>query len=479
MNYDCTLPHRKYFYEIAQYPHGSGNEKALSDYIVRFAREHGLKYKQDSLHNVIIYKDASVGYENAAPLGIQAHMDMVCEKNKNTVHDFTKDPLQLVVTEDGLLRANGTTLGADDCTGVAYMMSILADDTLAHPALECIFTTQEEVGLVGAMALKAEDLCSRRIINLDGGGEYTTLITSAGGCRTRVKKTMQLEKNSNPCYTVSVRGLLGGHSGGEIHMEKGNANKIMARILKELQLKGISYRLCNLNGGLKENAIPRECDAVLATAVGAEALEQAVSDSAKIIRKELEFSDPGLKACVTPAEACPEACSEQDTRDAVDMMFLIPNGFMARSMAVEGLTMTSLNMGIVSMEDKVLNIAVSMRSMLASCIDNLYNQVALLCKVFGAEVSRGAQYPGWNYCPKSALRDIMGEAVRDLFGAQLKTVSTHGGTECGILSALHEDMDIISMGPVTRYIHTPDEELDLASFDSTYTLLTEIVSRCK
>ena len=202
MSYDRTLPHRRFFYEIAQYPHGSANEKPLSDYLVAFAKQRNLEYMQDELYNVIIRKPAAAGYEDAPVLAIHAHMDMVCEKNKDTVHDFEKDPIRFVVSDDGILRADGTTLGADNGTGVAYMLSVLDADDLAHPELECIFTTQEEIGMFGALALKPEDIRARRMISLDGGGENNTLLTSAGGCRLQINKPLQRQPNNKPCYAI-------------------------------------------------------------------------------------------------------------------------------------------------------------------------------------------------------------------------------------------------------------------------------------
>lgn len=478
MQYECNLPHRKYFYEIAQIPHGSGNEKGLSDYLVAFAKDHGLQYQQDEMWNVIIRKPGSVGYENAGTLVIQAHMDMVCEKNKDTVHDFEKDPLKFIVSDDGILRADGTTLGADDCTGVAYMLSILADDGLAHPPLECVFTTQEEVGMFGALALKKGDITGHRMISLDGGGENNTLLTSCGGCRVNISKSMERTENQSPCYAISIRGLTGGHSGGEIHKEKGNANKLMARILKELLMAGIQLRLVSLNGGLKENAIPRECDAVVATDAEEAVLAAAVKASADAIWKELEFSDNGFCAAAQKTETAACAFTAKATEETVNLMFLSPNGFQARSMAIEGLTMTSLNMGIVSTNAEGLRIALSLRSMLGSCIDNLYHQLSTLASVFGAEINRGAEYPGWNYSQVSPMRDAMSAAVEELYHEPLNMTAAHGGTECGVFSALQPGMDIISLGPKSKYIHTPDEQLDLASFDRAYILLTNVISRC-
>lgn len=479
MTYDMTLPHRRFFYEIAQHPHGSTNEKPLSDYIVAFAKQHGLEYMQDELYNVIIRKPATAGYENAPVLAIQAHIDMVCEKNKGTEHNFETDPIRFVVGEDGWLRADGTTLGADDCTGVAYMLAILEDDTLQHPELECIFTTQEEIGMFGAMALKPEDIRAHRMVTLDGGGENNTLLTSAGGCKMNMDRPVSREANDKPCYAVRVRGLLGGHSGGEIHKEKGNANKLLVRILKEARAAGFEFALCALEGGLKNNAIPRECDAVIAFAGDAEALAAQVKASEQAIWQELEFSDAGFNVEFEAVATAPTALTACDSDAAIDMLFLMPNGFIARSMAIEGLTVTSLNMGILRLSETELGVEYSLRSMLAGSIENLVNQLATLCGIFGATLKRGAEYPGWKYSEHSPMRDTMREVVRDIYNEELNVTATHGGCECGVFSAIHSDMDIISIGPIANGCHTPDEELNLKSFDRTYTLLCEVVKRCK
>ena len=479
MLYDRHLPHRRFFYEIAQHPHGSGNEKPLSDYLVAFAKQRNLEYMQDALYNVIIRKSATAGYESAPVLAVQAHMDMVCEKNKRTVHDFQKDPIRFVVSDDGILRADNTTLGADDCTGVAYMLSILDAKDLKHPELECIFTTQEEIGMFGALALKPEDIRAHRLITLDGGGENNTLLTSAGGCRVQIYKPLSKQPNEKPCFGISVRGLTGGHSGGEINKEKGNANKLMARILKEAMLSGFSFELCDLNGGLKDNAIPRECDAVIAFDGDRTALEQQVQLSARQIWQELEFSDSGFRAECNPVDTLTETCTDECSRQVLDMLFLYPNGLIAHSMNIEGLTVTSLNLGILTMDETGLTAVISVRSMLDSAINHLVNQVRLISELFGATLTQGARYPGWKYSEHSPMRETMAAAVREIYDEDLNVTATHGGCECGVFSRIHPDMDIISIGPVTRYIHTPDEELDLASFDRTYTLLTNVLKRCK
>lgn len=478
MTFDLSKPHCYYFNEIAKIPHCSYHEKELSDYLVNFAKDLNLKFIQDDMHNVIIYKPATAGYESAKALMLQAHMDMVCEKNQDSDHDFLTEPLKLYVT-DGILRAKDTTLGADDGTGVAYMMAILADTELGHPALECVFTVEEETGLTGAMNIKAKDITARRMVSLDGGGETSTLLSSAGGCRDRVIKQIEWEENQSPTYQLNVLGLSGGHSGGEIHKEKGNANKLVIRILKEAMLKKADIKLVSYNGGLKENAIPREAEIVFTSETSVKELEKSFNSSVKDIKNELEFSDSDFEIIFKTLDQAARSWTTKSTQKVVDFAYLLPNGFKARSMAIEGLTMTSLNLGVVTTKADEIEFAISIRSALKSGIENLIRKIATLCEVFDADYKISAFYPGWNYSENSFMRDTMARVVKDIYNIELKLVAAHGGTECGVFKELHPEMDIITMGPVARYIHTPDEELDLASFDRTYKLLTTFVSACK
>ena len=465
-----------YFNEIAKIPHGSRNEKALSDYIVQFAKDHNLPYKQDEVYNVIIEKEASEGYEDAAPLILQAHIDMVPEKNRDSDHDFLKDPLDLYV-EDGLLKARGTTLGADDGTGVVYMLAILEDDSLAHPKLECIFTTMEEIGLLGANALKPEDVHADRMISLDGGPEGCTLLSSAGGATVYARRKLNYEPNDKPAYRVAVKGLSGGHSGGEIHKEKGNANKLVARLVKEAQLAGADVQLVSYNGGLKDNAIPREADIVFVSSTPKEELQASLEKTAKEIATELEFSDPGFKMELEEV-SCDSCLTKEDSQAILDFAFLMPDGFKHRSMVIEGLTVTSLNLGVVTTDENQIEFSSLLRSALDSGTENLIREIEVLASIMGFDVEVTAKYPGWNYSETSAMRDIYGKVMKD-FGRELVVEAAHGGCECGVFKGLNPNIDIISFGPITRYIHTPDEELDLASFDRSYEILCAIIKECR
>lgn len=480
MEFDLTKRHCYYFNETTKIPHGSRNEKAISDWVMQFAKDHGLKAIQDEVYNVIVYKEASEGYENAAPLILQAHLDMVCEKNKDVEHDFMKDPLKLRVVEDGILKATGTTLGADDCAGVAYMLAILEDDSLKHPPLECIFTTMEEIGLIGSMHLKKENIHSHRMISLDGGGEVTTALSSAGGCRVDVRKALEFEKNEDATYFLSVKGLKGGHSGGEINKERGNANQLVARILKEAQLAGVDLQLVAYSGGLKENAIPREAEATFTSSTAEEKIREIVEKTQKDVWTELEFSDPDFTVELKKVEKSASKIVKKISDDILNYAYLMPNGFQHRSMAIEGLTLTSLNLGVIEMEEKSIVFHVSLRSALESGIDNLIRILSSLAEILNFEVSCSARYPGWNYNEVSPMREAYAKVVRELYdGKELATFAGHGGNECGVFKGLIPDIDIITLGPISKFIHTPEEQLDLASFDRAYKLLCRVVAECK
>lgn len=475
MNFDLKKPYCFYFNEIAKIPHGSYDEKRLSDYLVKFGKDRGLKTIQDENLNVIIYKDASEDYKTSKPLLLQAHMDMVCEKNKDSKHDFKTDPLDLYV-EDNWLKAKGTTLGADDGTGVAYMLAILDDNSLKHPPLECCFTVKEEVGLIGALHLDPSLFKARRMISLDGGGEVSTGISSAGGCVVTQTFNLKWLNNKKPSYRLFITGLSGGHSGGEIHKEKGNANKIAFRILKELN---IPLNLISAQGGLKDNAIPRECEIVFASDIPFEEIKNKVTKSSNNILKELEFSDNGFKCLLEKTTDREKAMDTKLSQEIIDYIFLLPDGFKHRSMAIEGLTLTSLNLGILETENEKLTIISSLRSALDCSIDHLIDEIKTLASLFNVHIKTSARYPGWNYKADSDMRKKLNKVIETIYHKPLVEMATHGGCECGVFAAMSKDMDILTYGPITEDIHSPKERLDLASFDRAYMVLTSLIKECK
>ncbi|MDO4198554.1 MAG: beta-Ala-His dipeptidase [Erysipelotrichaceae bacterium] len=476
--FDLNKPYCFYFNEIAKIPHGSYNEKAISDYIVEFAKKRNLNYVQDSMNNVVIYKKASKGYENAKPLLLQAHMDMVCEANKSANFDFRKDSLKLKV-EGEWLTAEGTTLGADDGTGVAYMLAILDDDSLEHPDLECCFTVQEEVGLFGALGLDTSLFKARRMVCLDGGGEISTGISSAGGCIVESDIDISFMDNNKPAYKMLVTGLSGGHSGGEIHKEKGNANRIAVRIMKEMSMAGVDMNLVSVNGGLKDNAIPRECEIIFTSNSDKELIDEKLALSVKNIRTELEFSDAGIVCTVEKADTVDKCMDDKTTKTVIDYLFLIPNGFRHKSMAIEGLTLTSLNTGIIKTEGDKVVVTSSIRSAIDSGIQHLIDTIYTLASLFDIKCSTSARYPGWNYKAESEMREKLNKIIIKNRGRELECMAFHGGCECGVFAAISEEMDILTYGPVSENVHTPDERLNLDSFDRSYKILCDLIGECK
>ncbi len=476
MEFDLTKPYCYYFDAITKIPHGSYHEKAISDYVVSFAKEHNLKCVQDKMWNVVIYKDASSGYEDYDPIMLQGHMDMVCEAVSGLDFDFETQPIETYVDEDGRLRAKGTTLGADDGMGVAEMLAILSDDSLKHPPLECVFTVQEEVGLFGALGLDKTLIHSHRMISLDGGGEVMTSISSAGGVNVINEIKCDLVSNENPTYSLKVTGLTGGHSGGEIHKEKGNANKLVTRILKEM-MKEVNVSLVSIDGGTKDNAITRESIAVFSSSTSKEVIETKVKELTDKIYVEFEDSDPGFTSELELIETSSTCMSEQSTKNVIDYMYLVPNGFQHRSTVIEGLTLTSLNLGIVKTEGDKIICNSSVRSALDEALDDYIDHLTCLAGYTGGSVTTFARYPGWKYDENSKIRKTFREVLSKLYdGKVLEERAAHGGLECAIFTQIDGGMDIITCGPVSEGCHTPDEFLDLASFDRTYKLLTTIIA---
>lgn len=478
MEFDLNKKYCYYFNEISKIPRGSRNEKAISDYVVNFAKAHGYDYKQDVVYNVIVNKPASPGYEESEPIILQAHMDMVCEKNKDVVHDFEKDPLDLYVDEEGWLHARGTTLGADDGQGVAYMLAILDDPTLKHPALQCVFTVMEEIGLFGALHLKREDFHAKRYINLDSGGENQTTVTSSGGARAVISRKLTFKEDHDPAYRIGIRGLKGGHSAGRIHLERGNAIVLAGYVMEALVSRFDDIRLVDINGGMKFNAIPRETDVIFTSTADPEDLRREAQSAFDKITIELEFSDAGFHGEFEAVDPIERAIDPETTKQVFDFLYIIPNGLYHRSMAIEGLSIASLNAGVIYIEDDVLYIDDLMRSAIYSHGDRMIRKFEILCPKFGFTFTLHDRYSGWEYSRNSQLREILRQVLKER-GIEMKERASHGGLECGVFRGLIPGLDIITYGPISEGEHTPDEKLDLASFDRAYENLLTVLERCR
>ena len=461
-------PHQKYFEEISRIPRGSFHEAACADYLVAFAEEQGLKYIRDELNNVVIYKPASAGYEDHGAVILQAHTDMVCEKNADCTHDFEKDPIDLYI-ENGILKARGTTLGADDGMGCAYMLAVLASD-LPHPALECVFTVQEEVGLIGAFALKPEYFTAKRYVNLDFGGHGVgTCTTSAGGEMIGLRKPVEFDECDTPAYRIFVTGLKGGHSGGCIMMELGNSLKICGRILKEIS-GSCDMRIRKLDGGLKNNAIPRECEAVFASEAREEEIRKAFESMKAQIVSEIGFQEPDFAVTLEKAESGPAIC-EEVSAEIIDLLYLLPTGLRHRSLQIANLPTASENLASVRTGADFLDFQYSLRAEKMSLRDQMEKEICILAGIYDMTMEVYSKFPSWEFNPNSAMRETLCRVYKEQKGSEMELLATHGGLECGVFCDMIPGLDVVTLGAETDGAHTPKEQMNLESFDRTFDVL--------
>lgn len=465
------IPIEKYFEEMTRIPHGSFHEKEYSDYLVRFAKEHGLSCDQDAIGNVVIRKEGTAGYEDHPVVILQAHMDMVWARDSDSGHDFEKEPLKLYI-EDGFLYAKGTTLGADDGTGVSYMLAILESDTIAHPPLECIFTVQEEVGMFGAMALDKKSLKGRRFLSLDDGGAVSTMIAAAGGMRVELKLPAGKERCEAAGYEIVIRGLLGGHSGSCISKERGNAIKLAARLLHELK-KEIPLRLASIDGGEKENAIPRDCAVIFASSEEPEVIRKTAERIFGQLKEELKNTDGGAE--FSWREICvSQALSEDLTERVLEFLYLLPTGLRSRNLKLQ-VPEASENLAVIRTGDEEIVVNYSLRAASESKKESMAEELRLFAKVFGGTYEEGARYPAWPYKEESVMREKLADAYRKITGEELQLVAVHGGVECGIFASAIPEMDIITFGSRGLDVHTPGERLDLKSFRDCFEIVKELL----
>ena len=470
----------QYFEEISNIPRGSGNEKGISDYLLNFGKELGLESIQDEALNVIIKKPGTPGYENAPTVIIQGHMDMVCEKNNGVEHDFEKDPLKLRIVDD-YIYATDTTLGADNGIAVAYAMAILASNDIPHPPIEVLLTTDEETGMSGAMAIKKENLQGKILINLDNEEEGYLLVSCAGGVRsTATLKVDEQEIGSKKLIKINISGLKGGHSGMDIIKERGNSNKILGRVLKGLS-REVKFNLVSLNGGSKNNAIPREAEAIIAVNPNDEntAIE-VINNWNNIIENELRAQDPGLKieASITDIKTCKEF-TDESTKKVVDLLYIYPNGINSKSTEIEGLVESSTNLGVLTTKDGVVEFDSAIRSSIPSLKEEIVLRSKTIVELLGGKFETTSDYPGWEYDPNSKVRDICQKVHKDMYGKEAKIVAIHAGVECGLFNEKLGNLDMISFGPNLYDVHTPDEHMSISSVKNCYEYLLGILKEIR
>ncbi len=465
----------EFFKQISQIPRASYQEEKIADYLVEFANERNLEVYRDELHNVIIKKPGSKGREHLDPVILQGHTDMVAEKNKDSQHNFDSDPLTLI-EENGWLKADGTTLGADDGVAVAYMLAILDDNTLEHPPLECVFTTQEEVGLTGAVVLDTNQLKGRRLIGLDSSGEHQTTISSSGGTRAVLTYPIKYEKTYKSRMSIKIKGLKGGHSGQDIDKERGSANKIAGQIFFILREKHeIGFH--SMEGGLKENAIPRESELVIGLKTEHfDDVKNSLSELEAQIKNMLLLSDPDFYLDVSVEQKDTYTMNHNHNKEFAYLWQLLPYGYFHKSLVIEGLTLSSMNIGTIRTDENQIVMGLSIRSPQPFMMNNTINTVKVAAELCNAEVEFNEGYPGWDYDPNSELRETLLKTYKSLYDKDMALEATHGGLELGIFKGKIPELDIVAFGPIMHDIHSPKERLDIESFKRTYKLLTSLLA---
>ncbi|MCD7977700.1 MAG: aminoacyl-histidine dipeptidase [Tannerellaceae bacterium] len=467
----------KFFHEITQVPRPSKKEGKIIQYLKSFANEHNIALKEDEAGNILMFKPATPGYENLPVVILQSHMDMVCEKNSDKDFDFDNDPIETVVDGEWL-RANGTTLGADNGIGMAAQLAVLASDDLEHGPIECLFTVDEETGLTGAMALKEGFMTGDILLNLDSEDEGEIFMGCAGGKGTQAEFRYEpVEASPNMLYfRLDVKGLNGGHSGGEIHKGLGNANKILVRFLYSLKKK-YDFSLCAFNGGNLHNAIPREAHAIIGVhPEDKENVRVMLNLFAADIENELKRVDPNVKLTMESADKPAHKIDDRTAERLIYALMACPHGVIGMSHDIEGLVETSTNLASVKMidHDKIL-VGTSQRSSVESCKEAIADQVASTFLLAEAHVTQGEGYPGWAPNPDSPILKVAQESYRKLFNKEAKIMAIHAGLECGLFLEKYPRLDMISFGPTLREVHSPNERIQIDTVDLWWKHLIELL----
>ena len=462
----------RYFEEICAIPHGSRNTKAISDYLVSFAKAHGLRYRQDESNNVVIFAPGTCGLEDHESVILQGHMDMVCEKDVGCPLDMAVDGLD--VTHDGCcIFAKGTTLGGDDGIAVAYALAILDDNTIAHPPLEVIITVDEEIGMLGAAAMDLADVKGRTMLNLDSEDEGIFTVSCAGGATCTVSLNAERKAVYGPCVRLSVEGLRGGHSGAEIHKNRANANKVMGDFLGRIQ-KLMPLCLTSFSGGSKDNAIPRACQAtVVAMGIGLERINDIAAQLQQEVRETYDEPEALVQAFDVDALGG-NALTTAATADVISLLCAAPNGVQAYCPDMPELVQTSLNLGIAKLGDRFTT-TFSVRSSVNAEKEGLITKLKELADFYNGTYSQSGTYPAWEFKKDSRLRDVMVPIYTRMFGKEPKVLAIHAGLECGLLGDKLPGLDCVSIGPQMHDIHTSREKLEIASTKRTWDFLLEVL----
>lgn len=465
----------KWFYEINQIPRCSGKEKAVSDFLVNFAKERSLDVVQDEALNVIIKKPATKGHEKAKKVIIQGHMDMVCVKDEDSDHNFDTDPIEMYVDGD-FLKAKGTTLGADDGIAVAMALAILDSDEIEHPTLEVLVTTSEETNMGGAAKLKKGLVTGDILLNIDSEEEGDFLVSCSGGAS--VKSTFKIEKENNnkKALKITIKGLLGGHSGSEIDRQRANAITLLGRILNELR-KNDDIRITEIMGGIKHNAIPSKAEVKVAVSDMEKAVK-TVEDFSLKLKEEFRVEEKGMEIISENTEAS-DVYTKDLTNRIIDYLMTCPNGVISMSKDIEGLVETSLNNAIIFENNGNVENIISIRSSSVSQLEYIIDKLNVIAKNYKASYEITDQYPAWEFESNSVIRDMSLEFFEKMFNKKARTTAIHAGLECGLLKGVLPNCDMISYGPDIFDAHTPKERISISSTKRMYEFTKEILKNIK
>ncbi len=462
----------EHFKAISKIPRGSGNRDAISDYLKNFGESLGLKTVQDAEKNVIIYKDGTGTSKDAVIL--QGHFDMVCEKNSTKEHDFLKDEIKLIVDGD-FIHADETTLGADNGVAIAYAMEILASKDLKHPPLEVVFTADEETGMFGAHGLDMSLFSAKKMINIDNEEEGVFVVSCAGGQRVDIEIPVAFENSNNngKAFEITINGLVGGHSGIDADKERGNSNKLMARVLNEIS-KTVALNIISINGGAQDNAIPREAFAKVIVPSDFD-IKTIVVKMDEMFKNEFSQSDKLVKVSVDETNV-DKHLSVEDSKKVIRAILLMPNGVQNVNKAVS-IPETSTNLGVVITENNKVILRSALRSSKSTRLGLMADTMVLLAEQIGGICNVNKPYPGWEYKDESDLRDLFAKTYKDQTGKEAIIEGIHAGLECGIFASKIEGIDIIAVGPSIFDPHTPKEKVDYKSMERTYILIKEVLSK--
>ena len=466
-----------YFEQICDIPHGSGNMDGVSRYCRNFAINHKLDYYVDDAKNVIIYKPATAGYENYAPVILQGHIDMVCQKAEGVEIDFFEQGIEPYVDGD-FVKARGTTLGADNGIAVAMMLAILEDESLCHPAVEAVFTTDEEIGMVGARQLDMSKLKGRRMVNLDAEEADIITVSCAGGSDLTVNLPLDRIEKNGTMFKLSLKGLKGGHSGIEINGNRINADILSGRILNHLK-KECDFDIISVDGGDKSNAIPNNCEVVLCVN-DAEDFTEKASKYIELVKNEICDKEPDFCPQITVGEGgAYSVFSDKARKQTTNTLACVPDGVMSMSAGVEGLVETSLNLGILKTESEELKLHISLRSNKWSAMMALEERVKAFFEMQGLEAVTFGHYPPWEFKSESPLRSLYVDIYKAETGEEPQIAAIHAGLECGVFASAIEDFDCIAIGPYLYDVHTTKEKVCISDTARVYKMLLKLLENLR